>query len=241
MAVLIEILAKNTRWLLFICLLWAIYNLREAYLARRERKQARFSLEREAAQAHLYRTWTWSIALLFFLGFTLYLQFAIAPKLENPQPTPEPLVNVLPLPTPTPTPKPTPTPIPTPPRPPTPPIVIQPTFEPTPTPTPQPPICPNPGAVITSPGVNAVVKGVVEIRGTASIPNFQFYKLEFGIGPNPQNWSFILSGNAPVVGGTLGVWDTSPLPPGEYRLRLVVVDITGNYPPPCEVPLKVQK
>ncbi len=241
MAILIEILARNTRWLCFICLIWALYNLREAFLVRKERRQAIFSLEKEAAQAHLYRTWSWTIALLVFLGFTLYLRLAIAPKLSIPQPTPEPSANVLPLPTPTPTPKPTPTPIPTPPRPPTPPIAILPTFEPTQTPTPPPPICPNPGVLITSPGVNAILKGPVEVKGTANIPNFQFYKLEFGIGPNPQNWSFILSGNAPVVGGTLGVWDTSPLPPGEYKLRLVVVDITGNYPPPCEVPVKIQK
>lgn len=241
MGILIEILAKNTRWLWVICIIWALFNLREAYLARKERKQARFSLERESAQAHLYRTWAWSVALIFFMGFILYLQLSVSPKTENPLPTQEPLVDVFPFPTPTPTPKPTPTPIPTPPRPPSPPVISVPTPEPTPTPTPPPPLCPNPGVVITSPGVNTVVKGPVEIKGTANIPNFQFYKLEFGTGQEPREWSFILSGNAPIVGGTLGVWDTSPLPPGEYKLRLVVVDITGNYPPPCEILVRVQK
>lgn len=241
MGTLVEILARNTRWLLLLCLIWALYNLREAHLARKERKQARFSLEREAAQAHLYRTWSWTVVLIFSLGFTLYLHLAIAPRLENPKPTPEPPVNVLPLPTPTPTPKPTPTPIPTPPRPTIPPVIITPVFEPTPTPTPPPPVCPSPYAVITSPGVNATLRGAVEVRGTANFPNFQFYKLEFGIGHEPQAWFFILSSNTPVVEGILGVWDTSPLPPGEYKLRLVVVDITGNYPPPCEVPVKVRK
>ncbi|MCS7286120.1 MAG: hypothetical protein RMK30_02675 [Anaerolineae bacterium] len=240
MSILIEILAKNTHWLWLLCIIWAIYNLRQAFLARRERKAARFSLEKEAAQARLYRTWGWSAALFFFLGFTLYLQLAISPGLENPPPAQESASNVLPLPTPTPTPKPTPTPIPTPPRPPTPPMIYFPTPELTPTPTPLPP-CPNPGVVITSPGVNATIRGPVEIKGTANIPNFQFYKLEFGAGQNPQLWSFILSGNTPVVGGTLGIWDPSPLPPGEYRLRLVVVDITGNYPPPCEIPIRIQR
>jgi hypothetical protein len=29
--------------------------------------------------------------------------------------------------------------------------------------------------------------------------------------------------------------------PGQYTLRLVVVDQTGNYPPPCQVVVNVQR
>jgi len=94
---------------------------------------------------------------------------------------------------------------------------------------------------LTFPTVNAVITGTVQIMGSANIENFQFYKLEFGVGDNPPQWSFILSNNTPVVNGPLGVWDTSPLPAGNYKLRLVVVDVTGNYPPPCEVPVIIQK
>ena len=39
---------------------------------------------------------------------------------------------------------------------------------------------------ITSPETNAELRGVVSIVGSASSPNFQFYKIEFGVGPNPE-------------------------------------------------------
>ncbi|RLC82632.1 MAG: hypothetical protein DRI61_01760 [Chloroflexi bacterium] len=241
MQVIVELLAKYARWFYVVCLLGAIYNLREAILARQERKQALFALEKEAALGHLYRTWAWTIVLIILLGFAFYMDKVVAPVILTPEPTQESLVNVLPLPTPTATPKPTPTPSPTPIRPRR--TIVVPLFtpEPTFTPTPPPPVCPNPGVNITSPGVNAVLQGPVQVIGTANIQNFQYYKLEFGIGENPENWSFILSGNQPVINGVLGVWDPSPLPPGDYKLRLVVVDITGNFPPPCVVPVKIKK
>ena len=86
-----------------------------------------------------------------------------------------------------------------------------------------------------------MLKGVVQIRGTANIGNFQFYKLEFGVGDNPQAWSFIGDdvGREPVVDDVLLTWDTSKIPPGVYTLQLTVVDITGNYPPPCQVKVSV--
>jgi len=89
--------------------------------------------------------------------------------------------------------------------------------------------------------VNAVLKGVVQIRGTANIRDFQFYKVEFGIGDKPWAWSVIGDNvvRKPVVDDLLVTWDTSKVPPGVYTLQLTVVDITGNYPPPCKVTVSV--
>jgi serine/threonine protein kinase len=104
-----------------------------------------------------------------------------------------------------------------------------------------PPACPHVDARITSPGVNAVLKGVVQIRGTANICDFQFYKVEFGASDKP--WTWVVIGDdvvrKRVVDDVLVTWDTSKVQPGVYTLQLTVVDITGNYPSPCRVKVSV--
>ncbi len=83
---------------------------------------------------------------------------------------------------------------------------------------------------ITSPEINAEVRGLVPIIGSASVPNFQFYKVEFGVGPNPAQWAIIGSvHDRPVINGQLEVWDTTRLPDGVYTLRLQAVKRDGNY------------
>jgi len=144
------------------------------------------------------------------------------------QPTPTPTPGA---PTPTPTPRPTRTPRPTP------------TPEVTLTPTPEPvvlPNCPNSGVRLTNPTVNAVLKGLVEFRGSANIDDFQFYKLELKGEATSGEWQTIFIDETPVPDGVLGVWDTSALPAGAYTFRLVVVDKTGNYPEPCEVNVTIE-
>jgi hypothetical protein len=89
-----------------------------------------------------------------------------------------------------------------------------------------------PGAVITEPGVGQVATGPVAIFGTASVDNFQFYKLEYGAGENPAVWSYFGGGDSPVVNGRLGTLNV--LPPGTYSIRVVSVDQSGNFPPPCQ-------
>ncbi len=83
---------------------------------------------------------------------------------------------------------------------------------------------------ITSPEMGAEVRGLVVIRGSASVPNFQFYKIEFGVGPNPSQWAIVGSlHETPVINGQLEVWDTTKIPDGVYTLRLQAVKRDGNY------------
>jgi hypothetical protein len=85
-------------------------------------------------------------------------------------------------------------------------------------------------AQITSPETNAELHGVVPIVGSASVPNFKFYKIEFGVGPSPNQWAILGSlHETSVVNGQLEVWDTTRLPDGVYSLRLQVVKKDGNY------------
>ena len=87
-----------------------------------------------------------------------------------------------------------------------------------------------PQALITSPSVHSVVHGRVQIIGTATQPNFQFYKVEYSLARDRQNWVHVTAvKQTPVVNGVLDVWNTTIVPDGAYCLRLRVVDNTGNY------------
>lgn len=87
--------------------------------------------------------------------------------------------------------------------------------------------------VIQSPQSNAIVRGTVTIMGSATLPDFQFYKVEWGRGANPPTDGWQLIGGStvptPVVNGALVQWDTTTVPDGVYTLRLHVVKMDGNY------------
>ena len=92
------------------------------------------------------------------------------------------------------------------------------------------PLAQQPQVQITSPEMGAEVRGVVPIMGSASVPSFQFYKVEFGVGPNPAQWAVIGElHQQPVINGQLAVWDTRVLPDGVYTLRLQAVKMDGNW------------
>ena len=88
----------------------------------------------------------------------------------------------------------------------------------------------------TAPPPGSTVSGAVEIQGRAVIPNFQFYKVEYS--PLGRD-AWVLIGTdvtrAPIENGRLAVWQTTIVPDGTYRIRLHVVDVTGNY---CELVLE---
>ncbi|MCG2766831.1 MAG: hypothetical protein L6435_00390 [Anaerolineae bacterium] len=83
---------------------------------------------------------------------------------------------------------------------------------------------------ITSPQMNAEVRGKVLINGRTALPEFDYYKVEFGIGPQPADWAIVGEiHKTPVTDGLLETWDTTALPDGMYSLRLRVVKPDGNY------------
>ena len=88
-------------------------------------------------------------------------------------------------------------------------------------------------AIITSPQQNATIRGLVVVKGSASIGNFQFYKVELAREPvtgGDEVWGIIGAiVNQPVVDGQLAVWDTTQYEDGSYSLRLRVVRVDGNY------------
>ena len=92
--------------------------------------------------------------------------------------------------------------------------------------------------MLTSPKSGTEIHGSVDIQGTVNVPNLGFYKYE--VAPlNSDTWSTISAGRDAVVNGSLGQWDTSALPPGDYRLRLVATDNQGQALPPCIIAVRV--
>jgi transcriptional regulator with XRE-family HTH domain len=168
-----------------------------------------------------------------------------APAVEQPPvllPTPTPTVPESvntpepPTETPAPTPLPTDTPLPT----------ETPTETPVETPTPEPvavapPLCADARSRLFTPGENQVLSGDVAVTGTATHEAFQFYKLEFAPGTNAgDGYNYFAGASTPVDGGVLGTLSTTALANGPYTLRLTVVDISSNFPPPCTVNVFVQ-
>jgi hypothetical protein len=260
MAIVIKLIGDYAPYAYGVAAIIALFLLRAAIIARRDRLQATFSLEREAARNREFRIMSIALILLGSMGGIYGLNRYVVPNVDIPYP-PTSIPTPLFVPTLTPSPAPptdTPTPRPV--------VIVQATLPaasadvPTPTPlgerptpateaptaTPQPaaqplPACGNPNARLTAPRVGASVSGVIAVTGTAAIDGFQFYKVELGVGSNPGDWSFLFSRETPVTNGSLGQVDTNPLPAGTYSLRLVVVDQTGNFPEPCQTVIQVVK
>lgn len=92
-------------------------------------------------------------------------------------------------------------------------------------------------SALTVPSAGAVVAGALEIRGRANVPDFRFYKLEFAPAGS-DTWVLIGPDviHTPITQeGRLVIWQTTIVPDGVYRLRMHVVDPSGNY---CEIILQ---
>jgi hypothetical protein len=92
--------------------------------------------------------------------------------------------------------------------------------------------------MITSPEPGDSISGTVDITGTASVPNFGFYKYEVAL-LGTQNWATISAAREPKLNEALGSWNTSSLTNGDYFLRLVITDNVGVSLEPCVIAVRV--
>jgi len=92
--------------------------------------------------------------------------------------------------------------------------------------------------IVDSPIPGQALSGIVELVGTVDIPNFGFYKFE--VSPiGEENWATIYAGRDVVNDDVLGRIDTAELTPGDYHLRLVLINNLGESLPPCIVQIRV--
>jgi hypothetical protein len=92
--------------------------------------------------------------------------------------------------------------------------------------------------MITSPKPGEEVKAVVDITGTADVPNFGFYKYEIAA-MGAQSWATVAAEREPKKDELLGKWNTLSLSNGDYFLRLVITDNVGNALEPCVIAVRV--
>lgn len=82
---------------------------------------------------------------------------------------------------------------------------------------------------ITFPRPGDRLRGIVTVEGSASITDFQFYKVEYSTARQPDLWRAISQTyGQPVINGVLDRWNTPALPDGEYNLKLTAVDVRGQ-------------
>jgi hypothetical protein len=239
MTVLVKLIADYAIYLYVIAGLIAVVFLRAFTVARHERENSIFTLERESATGRMVQGIIGFLVMLIIIGGVFYTSQTLVEEIPLPEATPTPTVLVVLPPSPTPppilpTPPPTGTPRPRPTLAAT--VTLTPTVE---VPTIVLAQCSTPGVNIAQPGNGSVASGVIQIVGSATIPDFWYYKFEFR--PSGADaWTFIQRFDTPINGGILAAWDTRTVASGDYQLRLVVVDKTGNYPEPCILQLSVQ-
>jgi hypothetical protein len=213
-------------WIYIILGVLALWQIRKFVLAWEEVRGAAFGLEREAAQNRLNQSATTLLLLLLMSVTEFMLVYIVAPSIPGAIPIPSPTLNllatataVLPLET------------------------LSPGAVETPTLSPASGQVAGQGCVpgsvaISSPKDGDTVSGVVKVTGTADIANFGFYKYEIAR-PGETIWLSLNAGEAPVKDGVLGEWITDMLPPGDYMLRLVVTDNSGQTLPACIIQVRV--
>ena len=99
-----------------------------------------------------------------------------------------------------------------------------------------PPGCMSPNQVITSPTHESTVSGLIEIRGTATKPDMQYWKVEYRADTSATYVALDRSEKA-VTDSVLARLSTKTLPNGVYWIRLVIVQKDGNFGTPCELRL----
>lgn len=83
---------------------------------------------------------------------------------------------------------------------------------------------------ISSPSMNAFIRGTVDIEGSVVCDsmNFAGYELYYALKDDFEDTTLITFSATPVEDGLLGTWDTTLCPDGEYFLALKVIDINSR-------------
>jgi membrane carboxypeptidase/penicillin-binding protein PbpC len=85
------------------------------------------------------------------------------------------------------------------------------------------PVDPNPTVYISTPTLFADVRGEIEITGTTTGADLDYYRVLVGQGLNPPSWVQLGDNSGSlVIDGTLAIWDTSDLN-GLYAVQLQAV------------------
>ncbi len=87
---------------------------------------------------------------------------------------------------------------------------------------------PRPNLALSVNDGDVINQPILAVDGTAdATADFKSWKLEFGLGDNPNDWTILAQGNKPVNNGLMFNWDLSNLPNGTITLHLYVTGKNG--------------
>ncbi|MCX6054809.1 MAG: hypothetical protein NTZ74_07840 [Chloroflexi bacterium] len=83
---------------------------------------------------------------------------------------------------------------------------------------------------ISFPGNGQVLQGIVEVTGSIPEDGFEYAELSYYFEGNDASTSFLITRiDQPVQNGLIGLWDTTIIMDGSYRLKLVVYQQNGKW------------
>ncbi len=83
-------------------------------------------------------------------------------------------------------------------------------------------------AQLTSPNGTLAGLSQVEVKGSVGGSNLSNWRLEYGAGTAPSNWTLITSSTTTIDAGVLATWNLSNINDGTYTLHLVAQSSTGE-------------
>jgi hypothetical protein len=223
MPALYQSLSRYELPIYIVLALGGLYGLRLLWVAWGQWRESVYTLEREFALRQMGQASAWVILMLVLICGELFTASFIVPSLPASAFIATPTIDLLATPTGT--------------------ISAALATQLALTPLPEPTLgntsgCDPKSLIITAPKPGSEVSGTVDLVGTVQIPDFGFYKYE--VAPlNSDAWATIAATTTPVPNGLLGHWDTTSLTPGDYQLRLVVVNTQGQSLTPCIIPIRV--
>ena len=223
MSTLIRFFASYSPLVYMLLILGGILALRRMWKIWSENRDSFFDLEREMSRRRMAQAISSLVMVVLLAVGELVLSTIIAPSLPASDLVGTPTINPLSVPAGQLSPE----------------LATQIAGSPAPTAAGPSSSCVPGQIMITSPADGQTVSGQIQVQGTANIPSFGFYKYEVAL-RNTDIWTTILAGRQTVVNGDLGAWNTKELTPGDYLLRLVVLDTGGNAYPPCIVSIRIK-
>jgi hypothetical protein len=229
----ISFFRKYEVWIYVVAGAIAVWQIGKFILAWQELGKAAFGFEREIAQSKLNTAAAFLVLMLLTVVGEFMVASFVAPAVPGAIPIPTSTLDLLATPSIT-LPPPTPTLSETDQAA----VTAQPEGTSQPGALPEQSVCVAGQVMISEPKDGDEISDIVTLKGTASIPNFGFYKYEVAW-PGDSSWLTLGGGRNPVVENNLGDWDTTTRVPGEYLLRLVVTDNVGNYLPACVIRVRI--
>jgi hypothetical protein len=205
-----------------LLLLAGLYSLRWLLKAWKEWRDAYFSLEREIAMRRLAQSVAATIFILILLCGVFSVAIFVVPGLPSGLLVATPTLDLLATPS----------------------SALPPNQTALIGITPVTPVTGSQGCVpgqldITFPKPEDEISGIVTLVGTVNLPNFGFYKYEVAL-RGTENWTTISAQSEVKKTEDLGILNTTVLTPGDYLLRVVVLDNDKQVIGTCIITIRIK-